>query len=194
MYLSYKSTTAYNWLGYTYLIARSYLHDVGQGIKAVHEQEESRMERSNEKQRGIRIFASSICRFFLISLVEAIQPISWWSILFLHCELYHHLLRLPLPDNSLIMMLTVPPLMQRIFWRPFFSSVPPISTPLHARQELNLELYFLLVMFFLSCFWIDQFSVDGTGTWQGSLEKAKTRTGAHIHDELCVRVWWTGGQ
>ena len=64
VYLSYKSTTAYNWLGYTYLIARSYLHDVGQGIKAVHEQEESRMERSNEKQRGIRIFASSICRFF----------------------------------------------------------------------------------------------------------------------------------
>ena len=121
--------------------------------------------------------------FFLISLVEAIQPIPWWSILFLHCELYHHLLRLPLPDNSLIMMLTVPPLMQRIFWRPFFSSVPPISTPLHARQELNLELYFLLVMFFLGCFWIDQFSVDGTGTWQGSLEKAKTRTGAHIHDE-----------
>ena len=68
VYLSYKSTTAYNWLGYTYLIARSYLHDVGQGIKAVHEQEESRMERSNEKQRGIRIFASSICRFFFLSL------------------------------------------------------------------------------------------------------------------------------
>ena len=129
VYLSYKSTTAYNWLGYTYLIARSYLHDVGQGIKAVHEQEESRMERSNEKQRGIRIFASSICRFFLISLVEAIQPIPWWSILFLHCELYHHLLRLPLPDNSLIMMLTVPPLMQRIFWRPFFPRCHPFPLP-----------------------------------------------------------------
>ena len=68
------------------------------------------------------------------------------------------------------------------------SSVPPISTPLHARQELNLELYFLLVMFFLSCFWIDQFSVDGTGTWQGSLEKAKTRTGAHIYMMSCVCV------
>ena len=125
VYLSYKSTTAYNWLGYTYLIARSYLHDVGQGIKAVHEQEESRMERSNEKQRGIRIFASSICRFFSYlsrgghpanSLMINLVPPLWT-------------LRLPLPDNSLIMMLTVPPLMQRIFWRPFFPRCHPFPLP-----------------------------------------------------------------
>ena len=179
VYLSYKSTTAYSWLGYTYLIARN----LSSWCWSRHQ---SSSWPGRIKNREIEWKAegdSHLCFFYLwffflslswrpssqfpddqscSSTVNSTAPSAWQ---FPDHDAHRTTVN---AENLLVTIL---------------SSVPPISTPLHARQELNLELYFLLVMFFLGCFWIDQFSVDGTGTWQGSLEKAKTRTGAHIHDE-----------
>ena len=130
MYLSYKSTTAYSWLGYTYLIARnlsSWCWSRHQSSSWPGRIKNREIEWKAEGDSHLCFFY--LWFFFLISLVEAIQLIPWWWILFLRCELYHHLLRLPLPDNSLIMMLTVPPWIQTISWRPFFPLCHPFPLP-----------------------------------------------------------------
>ena len=76
------------------------------------------------------------------------------------------------------------------------SSVPPISIPLHARQELIFELYLLLVNY-VPLIVSESVSSRRGHENEGSLEKAETNIErAHIVVLVvcaCVVDWWSIG-
>jgi len=121
--------------------------------------------------------------FFLISLVEAIQLIPWWWILFLRCELCHHL-RTALADNSLIMIQTSDAWIHGIFVRPFFPRCHPFPSPC----MLNKNLYLSCICCSLCISLIVSESVSSRREHEneGRLEKAEiNRTGAYS-SSVCV--------